>query len=417
MAEEMTSRERTKAALNHEEADRVPIDLGSNYNTSVNVIAYNRLKKHLGIDSPTYSRYVASMLAAVDLDDDLEILKRMGGDILPVSNLRPCVESTPWKPFSLKDGSEIMVQERFNPVRNEDGDLEVRTEQGVVTHRMPKDGFYFDTVYQPLAPIENQSQLEAAMPQVRASRIFPKLTEPKASLLAEYTKRLHEETQYALLGDVWVLSMYHMSLELFGYEKFFTWMAMEQDMLHYWNTQITEQYEEFLTQYLEAVGPYIDVILMGDDYGTQRGPQISVPMFRELFKPYVTRVCSFIRDLCPHVKVLLHSCGSVAPLIPEFIECGIDALNPVQCSAANMDPETLKREFGKDIVFWGGGVSAQTTLFNGAVEDVRREVTERLDTFKPGGGYVFAVDHDIQEHVSPEKIVAAFETAQAQRAY
>lgn len=417
MSEEMTSRERVVAALNHEEPDRVPIDFGATYNTSVNAIAYNRLKKHLGIESPTYSRYIASFLAAIDLDEGLAALERMGGDVLPVSNFRPCVSATSWKPYTLKDGSRIMAPEQFNPVENERGDLEIFADPGVPMYRMPKDGFYFDTVYRPLANIENQRQLEEVMPQVRASNMYPKLSEERGAILAAHAKRLHEQTSYSLLGDVWQLSMYHWSMELFGYEKFFMWMASDRDAVHYWNTQITSMYEEFLKQYLEAAGPYIDVILMGDDYGTQKGPQVSIPMFRELFKPYVTRVCSLIHEKCPHVKVLLHSCGSIAPLIPEFIECGIDALNPVQCTADNMNPAALKREFGRDIVFWGGGVSAQTTLFNGTVEDVRREVKERIDIFKPGGGYVFATDHDIQEHVPPDKIAAIFETAQRCRHY
>jgi uroporphyrinogen decarboxylase len=163
---------------------------------------------------------------------------------------------------------------------------------------------------------------------------------------------------------------------------------------------------------LKAVGPYIVAVLLGDDYGTQRAPMISVKMFRELFKPYLTRICKFIHETSPNVKVLQHSCGAVAPLIPEFIEAGVDALNPVQTTAEGMDPATLKREFGKDIVFWGGGVRCQTTLANGTADDVRREVKELVATWKPGGGYVFCPDHDIQENVPAERIVATYQAAQ-----
>jgi uroporphyrinogen decarboxylase len=156
---------------------------------------------------------------------------------------------------------------------------------------------------------------------------------------------------------------------------------------------------------------------MTDDYGQQNGPQISPQMFRDLFKPWLTRICSRIHEISPDVKVLLHSCGSVYRFIPDFIDAGVDALNPIQASAKEMDPAVLKREFGKDLVLWGGGVTAQTTLHHGTIDEIREEVRQRLDTMKPGGGYVFSVDHDIQENVAPEKIEAVFKTAQEYRSY
>lgn len=407
----LTPRQRVTAALNHEEADRVPIDFGSNFNTSVNVIAYNRLKKHLGITSPTYMRYTIPMLAAVDLDEGREIMKAMGGDVLPLPRYYIDGALTKdWKEWRLKDGSTAMVPGRFNPIENENGGLDL-VFSGITQFRMPKGGFYFDRVYSPLAGVETREQLETVVSLFRTHGNV-RMKGEEAQVLTTWAKTAYEETDYALLGDTYGFSLFHIGLEAFGYHKYFTMMAGEPELVHIWMTAITEEFEAFFAEYFRAVDPYIVAVLMGDDYGTQRAPMISVKMFRELFKPYVTRMCAFIHDTCPNVKVLLHSCGSIVPLIPEFIEAGVDALNPVQTTAEGMDPATLKREFGKDIVFWGGGVRCQTTLANGTADDVRREVKELVETWKPGGGYVFCPDHDIQEHVGPEQILATYQSAQ-----
>jgi uroporphyrinogen decarboxylase len=407
----MTSRERVIAALNHQEPDRVPIDFGSNYNTCVNVIAYNRLKRHLGIGSPTYMRYCLAMLAAPDMDDDLQVIKMMGGDILPLPRLY--IDGAPtrnWKEWGLKDGSVALVPSRFNPKENPDGSLDV-VFGGVVQFRMPKDGYYFDRVFAPLSQVENIEQLRSHA-DIASKLRFAAILDEELEVITGWAERMHHETEYAILGDTYPFSIFQVGLEVFGYDKFFTMMAAQPELVHEWMNALVGQWEVFFDRYLDAVGPYIVAVLLGDDYGTQRAPMISPRMFRELFKPYLARICSFIHKKSPHVKVLMHSCGSVRVLIPDFIEAGVDALNPVQTTAEGMDPAALKRDFGKDIVFWGGGVRCQTTLDRGSVKDVRREVKELVEIWKPGGGYVFCSDHDIQENVAAEKIMAAFRACQ-----
>jgi uroporphyrinogen decarboxylase len=407
----MTSRERVVATLNHQEPDRVPIDFGSNFNTGVNVIAYNRLKKHLNLSSPTHCRYVIPMLAAPDLDEGLEVLRLMGGDVLPVPRLfADGMASRDWKPWTLKDGSVCLVPGRFDPVENEDGALDLMF-QGVPQFRMPKDGHYFDRIFTPLSFVESLSQLEEVLPGLRSHRAF-NWAEAELEIMAEWGRRTREETDFAILGDPYTLSFYQPGFELFGYEKFFLFLAAEPELVHCWMDFLAESHLDNLARYLEALGDYLDVIIMVDDYGQQKGPQISTAMFREYFKPGVARVCDLIHERCPGLKILLHSCGSVAPLIPEFIDAGIDALNPVQITAENMDPAVLKREFGGHIAFWGGGIGTQTTLCHGTPDEVREEVKTTLEIFKPGGGYVFTPDHNIQENVSPEKILAVYQTAQ-----
>jgi uroporphyrinogen decarboxylase len=162
-----------------------------------------------------------------------------------------------------------------------------------------------------------------------------------------------------------------------------------------------------LEWFLGAVGPYIDIILFSDDYGMQTGPEISGKMFRRFFKPRQQEMWSAVKRLAP-VKILLHSCGGIRPLLPDIIEAGLDAINPVQISAAGMEPEVLKAELGGRIVWWGGGCDTQRVLPNAAPAEVREHVLRNLDTLAPGVGFVFQQVHNIQANVPPENIVAMF---------
>ena len=170
-----------------------------------------------------------------------------------------------------------------------------------------------------------------------------------------------------------------------------------------------------LEKILGRIGKYIQVIQFGDDLGTQEAPLISLKTYRELIKPYQQRQYQYVRRQYPEVKVFLHSCGAIFPLIPDLIEAGVEILNPVQISAAGMEPRALKESFGKDIVFWGGGANMQGTVLNGSVEDIRREVRELIGIFSEGSGFVFNQVHNIQANVPPEKILAIYDTALAFR--
>ncbi|MCP4751491.1 MAG: methyltransferase [Proteobacteria bacterium] len=425
MSQTMTSRERVYATLRHEEPDRAPIDFGGNYNTRVNVIAYNRLKRHLGIDSQTYSRVITAMVACPDLDTDLEIMKMMGGDILEF----PFHMWVDWKDglpqgvvgetmkFRLKDGTWSHFSTRPKPVERDNGDYEL-VFGGQPTFRMPKDGYYFDRIHSPLSHVETLDQLKEILPEWGSRGYYAPLAGGFLEKAAKYARQAHEQTEYFILANMpGNLSVYHIGLEFFGYEKFLMFMAADPELVHYWMEYTTQANEDRIASYLKAMGPYINGLIIGDDYGTQKGLQISPAMFRDLVKPYLTRICTLIHRTCPHVKILQHACGSIAPIIPDLIEAGIDAINPVQTTAKNMDADFLKREFGKDVTFWGGGVSCQSTMFSGTTDDVGTEVREKLDIFMPGGGYVFCADHDIQEHVMPEMIEAAFLTAQKHGIY
>ncbi len=414
MRESMTPRERVEAAFAFQEGDRVPIDFSSTHNSSVNVMAYNRLKKLLGIETTTYMRDPIPMLASPDLEEGLELFKMMGGDLLPLPRHNNFgVPAEDWRRWTLKDGSTCLVPGGFKPERKEDGTLEMSLLNGLAVLTKPERGHHYNLVSRPLGMIESRDQLENILPMLRQSGAFS-ISDQELDILQDRARSLQSKTGYPLVatGGPLFFSLYQVGQELFGYEKFFTFMASDPDLMHCWLEFLTATCIERLGKYLKSLGPYLDVIMMGDDYGLQNSLQMSPQMFRELFKPYLVRVCSAVKEYAPGIKILLHSCGSVAPIIPDFIEAGIDALNPVQVTAKGMEPDRLKKDFGREIVFWGGGVRTQSTLVKGSADQVAAEVREMIDIFSPGGGYIFCPIHDIQEEVPADKILAIYRTAQ-----
>ncbi|MCD6291803.1 MAG: methyltransferase, partial [Anaerolineae bacterium] len=233
--------------------------------------------------------------------------------------------------------------------------------------------------------------------------------EALARLRAE-ARRLYQETDYAVMG-AFGGNILESGQGLRGWEQFMLDLAYGGSFLETFLELLTENHLRNLERYLAAVGEYIQIIQMGDDLGTQRGPQISIDTYRRWIKPYQKRIYNWVHEHYPDIYVFLHSCGSIYAFIPDLIEIGVDILNPVQTSAYDMDPVRLKREFGRDITFWGGGVETQSTLPNGTPDDVRQQVRERLDIFAPGGGYVFNQVHNIQHGVPSENIIAMFDTA------
>ena len=398
--EQLTSRERVRISLNHQEPDRLPIDFGAMRSTGINAIAYNRLKKYLGMKNTETKVYdIYQQLA----EPEEAIMKIMGADVVQLHRYRPAfgIDIANWKPGKLMDGSDCLVPRDFNPVENSRGDLDVIKDDKVIA-RMPKGGYYFDPMYHPYANVKSMGDID----KIPVSEI----THEELSYLREKAKELYEKTDYAILGSFGG-NILEAGQSDWGYERFFIEMALNPDMVHYYLERKIQVYLRDLEKYLNAVGEYIDVIQFGDDLGTHENTQISIQMYRDMIKPYHTRLYQYVRNNFPNVKVFLHSCGAIYDLIPDLIDAGVEILNPVQLSARNMDPIKLKREFGNHLTFWGGGCDTQTTLTFGSLEDIRNEVEELIGIFAPGGGFVFTQVHNIQADISPEKIMELYNTA------
>ena len=405
----MTSRERVQKAVNFQVPDRVPIDLGGMKASGIAATAYARLKKLLGIGGPTRVLDPRFMIAAVDQ----EVLRVLHGDVLPVdlsgivSAVRP---ERDWVPRAAFDGTPLLFPPGTAIRADKDGSWVLLDGRGADTgFRMPREGFYFDdTAFN------------------RGGRIDPAKFRPQTDipdeslrLLAEYTARLHQDTEYALLG--WGFGVCFLGLSLITDRSSNVtqgqpdeWMMMlltEKDTCHELMDRSVEAAIRCLKLASQAVGDRCFAWgIASDDSGTQRGEFISPELWAEMIKPHYAKLCGWIHQHTK-MKTFFHCCGSIPRLIPHLIEAGVDILNPVQTSAKGMDPAALKESFGARVVFWGGGCDTQSVLPLASPEEIRAHVKDRLRVFMPGGGYVFNQVHNVQANVPPANVAAMLEAA------
>jgi uroporphyrinogen decarboxylase len=412
----MTSRERVTLAVDHREPDRVPIDLGGMKATDIHVDAYLRLRDLLGLGGDARVLDPRFMIAEVGED----VLGRFHGDVLPVDLSTAASLAAPaddWKPRRLFGGREARLPPGTRIAEDPDGSWVLLDAEGKRTSfRMPRDGHYFD-----------DTSFNAPGATLDPRDFRPVATIPEADLraLEARARRLHDETEYALLG--WGGGVCFLGLSLITDRRSNVtmglpdrWLMMlltEKETCHEMMGRSVDAAISALGRVHQAVGDRCFAWgVASDDSGTQRGEFIRPELWAEMIKPHYARLCGWIHA---HTrwKTFLHSCGSVYHLVPHFIDAGIDILNPVQTSAANMEPARLKREFGDRICFWGGGCDTQRVLPTGTPAEVREHVRERLDVFAPGGGYVFTQVHNVQGNVPAENVVAMLDAAYEFGAY
>lgn len=394
-------RERILSALNHQETDRVPIDFGAMRSTGIHISAYIRLKKYLGIDPGRPKVYDLMQSLA---EPEREIIEYFDADVVQLHRLCPSfgIPIDDWKEGVFASGEECLLPKEFNPVINEKGDRGIIA-NGKVIARMPKDGFWFDFAYFPLAQASKKEDIDAFPFYEIDDREIKFLKNQIQELKANYP-------DYAILG-AYGGNVFEEGFYQFGFENYLSLLLENPTLAEYFNEKNVEVQIKNLEKYLNAVGDDIDIIQFGDDLGTQTGLYISPNLYRKIIKPYHLKLYETVHRLKPRLKVFLHSCGSIYEIIPDLIEIGVDILNPVQTTAANMDPRRLKKEFGKYLTFWGGGVETQGVMLYGTAEEVRRQVRERIDIFAPGGGFVFNQIHNILPDIKPENIIAAYNEA------
>ncbi len=226
--------------------------------------------------------------------------------------------------------------------------------------------------------------------------------------LLEFARQVRAEGRAFVLGSI-SAGFLEMGQRLRGYENFFCDLRWNQPLVEALCDKVLEVKMRYWAKALALLGEWVDVVQEGDDYGGQHGLLISPQLWRAIFKPRLHQLFSHIKRCAPHVAIFFHSCGSIYEIIPDLIEVGVEALNPVQVAAANMDSRKLKREFGDSVTFWGGGVDTQRVLPYGTPQEVRDEVRRRIDDLAPGGGFVFAAVHNIQADVPTENILAMLE--------
>lgn len=406
----MTPRERVLAALNHEQPDRVPIDLSGHRSSGIAAIAYRKLRAAMGLPERTIRVYdPVQQLAIVDED----VLQRFGVDTIEMGR-GFALQDEHWADWTLPDGSPCQMPTWALPER-EEGRWIMRAPSGRILAQMPDGALYFEQCYWPYLEVDDLDQLGTALTENMWCQVKSPpgpLTEGEGGLkrLAEGAKRLRERTDRAVIG-LFGGNLLEIGQFLYRNDGFYMLLAGDPKRAVEFLDRLVALHLQNLEKFLSAVGPYIDIILFGDDLGMQNGPQISPQMYRELFKPRHSLMWHRAKELAP-VKVMLHCCGGVRELLDDLIEAGLDAINPVQISCRGMDARGLKADFGGRITFWGGGCDTHKILPTGTPDEIRRHVQEQTAILKPGGGFVFQQVHNILADVPPENVLAMYEAAQ-----
>jgi len=371
----MDSRERILTALSHKEPDRVPFDLGGTAQTGVHVLAYAALRNFLGLpERQVRPRQVFDQGA--EMHEDLL-------DLVQADARHVVRRSTLCERYPLLDEGEYWAY---------------RDQWGILWRKPKSNGLYFDPTSPPLAGADVRERLKHyPWPDPTDAWHYEPLkawaqaagAKGKAVVLQGFTAGILET--YAWLR---------------GYNDFFMDLGADPDLAGYILDALVDIKSAYWERALTQLGELVDVVNETDDLGSQQSLLFSPNTYRRLVKPRHKRLYAAIKRAAPHAKLFLHTCGAVRPLIPDLIEIGVDVLNPLQRSAQGMNLVELKRDFGREICFWGGGIDAQQVLGPGSIEQVRESVRQGIEALAPGGGFVFAADHVVQANVPPQNVMA-----------
>lgn len=379
MMKQMTSRERVCASLNHEEPDRVPFIFNGCTSTSITTGGYKKLARHLGINPEPTQDY--SLLHTLPFVDE-RIMRALEIDI------RPVVAKLPLNKFRFYE---------------ENGTHMVYDEWGIGWQR-PEGSLYFVVMDSPLQEATIDDLETYSWPDPDESE--------RLTNVAENAKTLYENSSYAIYGNVIANNIFQRACHLRGFEQFLTDLLTDKEFAHALLRKITDIQKRITANFLERCGKYLDIFRAGDDLATQTSLIMSPRTYRAMIKPYQKEYFALIKEMT-EAKLLYHSCGTIYQAIPDLIEIGIDALNPIQVSCAAMaDTKKLKEEFGSAITFCGG-IDTQNVLPHGTPDDVEREVCQRIRDLAPGGGYLLAAVHNFQDDVPVENICRMFKAGKS----
>ncbi|MBN1491309.1 MAG: methyltransferase [Phycisphaerae bacterium] len=410
----MTSKERILAALKHTQPDRVPVDFGGTATSGIHVTCVAALREHFGLEKRPVKVHEPYQLLGW-IDDDLA--DAMGIDVagVPAAKTMFGFANENWKPWRTQDGLDVLVSEHFVTTTDANGDTLIYPEgdaSAPPSGRMPKGGFYFDTIVRQ-EPIDEdkldpRDNLEEFGPIRDEDLAYFKEAVDRAVASGRAVAATFGGTAFGDIALVPGPFLKHPK----GIRDIAEWYmstAIRQDYIHKVFDRQCEIALENLAKIHNVVGNAVDVVFIcGTDFGTQSSTFCSVDTYRELYLPYYKRVNDWIHEHTTW-KTFKHSCGAIESFVDGFIEAGFDILNPVQCSAAGMDPQHLKDAYGDRITFWGGGIDTQKVLPFGTPAEVREQVLQRCEIFAKGGGFVFNTIHNIQPKTPTENLVAMLE--------
>lgn len=371
----MTSRERVLAAIEHEQPDRVPLVIGVSNATGIKMKPYKGIKEIAGIQAPDNYLYDWPELGTAEIDE--ETMRRLHSDVRGVLDLEP---------------ENVRTRNREREPHSDYFDSWGSGQKEITP------GDWFPCIH----PLSEAQSVE----DLNLSQNWPDMSDPsRIAHVRERSRRLAEENQFAILATPWLLFPFERALAMQGMETFLLNMATNPDFACALLKKIAGYCKQLMGRFLEELGDHVDIIKIGDDLGTQESLMISPKMYRQMLKPIHADFISFIKSRTK-AKVMFHSDGDVVPLIEDFIEIGVDILNPIQTSAGSMsDLPALKRRYGDNMVFCGG-IDSHRILPFGSVEDVRQEVQRVMQILGPGGGYLLGAVHTVMNDVPPENVLA-----------
>lgn len=375
----MNSRERVRVALNHQEPDRVPFDLGGTPMSGMHTVAYQNLRQYL--DLPPVDIGISDTIQQLAvIDSDLtDYLK------VDIHNIAPRSSAA------------------YNLAYQDEGNYTTYTDEWGIGWRKPKKGgLYYDMYRWPLAPYDT-------VEEIKANYVWPDPADPnRFAGLREKALKTIEQGKAVVIGSI-SAGVSEMHAWTRGFEKYFTDFYLYPDVAEYIMDVVVEIKTVFWEKALEQVGDLVDVVIEADDLAGQKNLFFHPDQYRQFIKPRHTKLFQYIKSKTS-AKLFYHCDGALLPILWDLIESGIDILNPAQKSAAGIDYKQLKKEYGKDLTFWGAGVDTQLVFDRGTPEQVRADVKENIEIMAPGGGYIFTPIHNTQATVPPENYIAMWET-------
>jgi hypothetical protein len=410
----MNGKQLVKNSLNHTEPDRVPVDFGSTAVTGIHVKVVAELRDYFGLENrPVKVWDPYQMLGEIeeDLMNALEVSTRG----IPAPFTMFGFKNENWKEWQAPWGQTVLVSEHFKTQKGDNGDIVIYPQGDLnapPSGRMPGDGFFFDSIIrqEPLDEenLDPQDNLEEFQP---LSEEEIKYYKKQAENLAQSDRAVVATVAGTAFGDIALVPAPFLKNPkgIRDIQEWYISTAMRQDYIHEVFSEQCDIALENLKRLKPILEDVVDILYVcGTDFGTQNGTFCSTDTYENLYAPYYKKINNWVHDNT-NWKTFKHSCGSVVDFIPHFIDSGFDILNPVQCSAKGMDPKKLKSQYGKDIVFWGGGVDTQRTLPFGTPKQVYDEVLERCKVFAPGGGFVFNTIHNVQVNTPVKNVIAMTE--------
>ncbi len=408
----MTSRERVLAAIDHRRPDRIPIDFSSHRSSGIAALAYPKLRAHLGLAPKPVRVYdMVQQLAVVDDD----VLDRFSVDTIEMGR-GFLLEPGDWKDWVLPDGSPCQIPHYIH-LEKRDNNWYVFTEDGLELGVQKQGWLYFEQTYFPLKERHIADDDFSDLEYILNRTLWTGVPSPGGHLpfnpsgladMKDKAKVLRHSTERAIVG-LFGGNMFELPQWLYGMDYYFKALKLFPEDVLRLSEKLCALHLKNLEKWLDAVGEFIDIIVFGDDLGGQNGLLISPEMYRRYFKPFHRQLWNRAKKLAD-IKVMLHCCGDVSSIMPDLIDAGLDAINPVQISCPGMDPAWLKSQFGKKLTFWGGGCDTRFMLPSSTQEDIQKHVQEQIEILGADGGFVFQQVHNIMADVPIDNVVAMFES-------